>query len=59
MSLSPLDRYDIVRLSADWDIPNYDPRAIAVNRLMLSSLGGWLDAQGDWDPPLTSRRASS
>ncbi len=51
MSLSPLDRHDIVRLSADWDIPGYHPQAVPVTRLMLSSLGAWLDAQGDWNPP--------
>jgi hypothetical protein len=61
-SLRPRQRYEIVRLSSDYSmdqiIPGgsstkpYQPRPIAVNRLMLTPLGAWLDADGSWDVPL-------
>ncbi len=56
-SLTSLDRYDIVRLSADFTLPDYVPEAIDVDRLMLSSLGGWIDVDGVWDPPTNPQLA--
>lgn len=61
MSLDMRDRYEIVELSANFNLlaPGkilgrfelYKPEAIAVERLMLTSLGGWLHSRGAWDPP--------
>jgi hypothetical protein len=51
------DRYQIVRLSSDPTIvykadhgdAHYVPQPIQVNRLMLSTMGAWLDSNGTWD----------
>lgn len=43
-ALSNDDRHQIVHKSSNWNIPNYTPQSIEVNRLMLSALGGWLDS---------------
>ena len=61
-SLTPRQRYEIVRLSSDFSIDAgnadganakpYVPRPIAVNRLMLSALGAWVDTDGSWDAPV-------
>lgn len=48
MSLSPNDRYQIVRLTSDQTLKE-QRRALEVKRLMLSALGGWFDSQGVWD----------
>lgn len=48
-SLSNDDRHQIVHKSSNWGIPNYTPHHIEVNRLMLSTLGGWLDS--NFTPP--------
>jgi hypothetical protein len=50
MSLSTIDRDQIVVRSSDFSNPQLPPRAIAVDRLMLSSLGAWLDLDGRWPP---------
>jgi hypothetical protein len=40
------DRHCIVHESSNWDLPNgFTPVPVQVNNLMLSSLGGWLDAE--------------
>jgi hypothetical protein len=49
-------RTEIVRLSADQSITlsdgkPYQPVPITVYRLMLSTLGAWIDLDGAWDPP--------
>ena len=50
MSLSPNDRWQIVGLSADFGIDDdYTPRALDVDRLMLTALGAWLDSNGTWE----------
>jgi hypothetical protein len=54
-SPSTLDRYQIVRLSADQSLAKgdesaYVPAPIQVNRLMLSTLGAWLNVHGAWSP---------
>jgi hypothetical protein len=62
MSLSAFDRHQIVRLSADYHIKSkpqsdhpqpkyYDPEPIAVDKLMLSSLGAWMNTSGVWNDP--------
>jgi hypothetical protein len=64
-SLRFADRFDIVRLSSDFTpaksggpldrvaqgLPAFIPSPATVDRLMLSSLGGWLQADGHWDLP--------
>ena len=61
MSLDAGDRWEIVHLSAnfnmkaDFKLPaDYEPLPIDVHRLMLTSLGSWLDSRGRWDPPHSS-----
>lgn len=50
MAMRPEDREDIVRLTSDPSTGAF--RApIEVNRLMLSSLGAWLDSRGAWKHP--------
>lgn len=50
-SLDARDRFELVHLTSDFTIPNYLPAPVTVNRLMLSSLGAWLDSAGTWTPP--------
>lgn len=50
MPLDPNDRDQIVRLSSDYTIPNYQPPAIHADKLFLSTLGAWMDVLGDFDP---------
>lgn len=47
MSLTPRDRYEIVRATADYR--TWTPEPVDVERLMLSSLGAWIDSRGAWD----------
>ena len=53
-SLDNRDRDEIVHLSANFRTMfidrKYVPPPIPVNRLMLSSLGAWMDLDGLWDP---------
>src|SRR5215212_3575773 len=49
-SLTPKNRHQIVRLSADFNISS-NPAPIQVERLMLTSLGGWMRTRGVWDEP--------
>jgi len=58
MSLTPNDRYQLVRLTSDYNMKaeadtgkgkiKINPLPVKVNRLMLSPLGAWLDLMGDW-----------
>ncbi|MEH2562957.1 hypothetical protein [Bradyrhizobium sp. AZCC 2289] len=50
MSLSTMDRDQIVVRSSDFSNPQLPPKAVQVDRLMLSSLGAWLDLDGRWPP---------
>jgi hypothetical protein len=53
MSLSSQDRLDFVRLSSDFQDPGSGGTVpIRAERLMLSSLGAWLDLAGTWNLPL-------
>ncbi|MBD0290769.1 MAG: hypothetical protein ICV74_05885 [Thermoleophilia bacterium] len=48
-SLDADDRWSIVHLTSDF--VGYRPEPVDVRRLMLTSLGGWLDSQGMWTRP--------
>lgn len=63
MSLDAYDRYNIVHLSSNYTIfrpategrPTrslYDPEPVNVERLMLSSLGAWINSRGAWESPI-------
>ena len=59
-SLDALDRDEIVRLSSDFTIFRYTPRAIAVEKLFLSTLGAWMERLrrlGSSAPPAAKRAA--
>jgi hypothetical protein len=67
-SLEYQDRYDIVRLSSDFSLtfrglletPQiFVPTPATVDRLMLSSLGGWIDADAHWDLPQAAKGYNS
>jgi hypothetical protein len=51
-TMEPAHRVQIVHQSSNfsqpWNGPNYTPRPIKVNRLMLSTLGAWLDSTVDF-----------
>jgi|GEM_PF-563395 len=49
-TLDNFDRYQFVHLSSNFNRSGYKPEPIETNMLMLSSLGGWLDSRGVWDP---------
>ena len=57
MSLDAFDRQNIVYLSSNYYIEDkskkkvYKPLPVQVNRLMLTSLGAWLNVRGAWEPP--------
>ncbi|MHB1191493.1 MAG: hypothetical protein ACYC6F_00480 [Longimicrobiales bacterium] len=51
MPLDDFDRFQIAHLSSNFGVSGYTPQAVSTNLLMLSSLGGWLDSRGAWDPP--------
>ena len=48
VSLDALDRYDLVHLTADFGLRGYEPDPVDVKRLLVTSLGGWLDSLGIW-----------
>jgi len=53
MPLDDRDRSEIVLLSTGDAtlVPNYTPKPIQVEQLILSALGAWLKAHGEWSPP--------
>ncbi len=51
MPMDNFDRYQIVHLSSNFSVQGYSPEPVDTKLLMLSSLGGWLDSRGAWDPP--------
>ncbi|MEN6312008.1 MAG: hypothetical protein ABFD80_10780, partial [Acidobacteriota bacterium] len=56
MSLDPQDRHEIVHLTSNFFLKKPDQKALVpepvdVRRLMLTSLGAWLESQGNWEPP--------
>ncbi len=54
MSLDGFDRVNIANLSSNFTLlygpsrKQYDPLPIAVDRLMLSSMGAWMNVRGAW-----------
>ena len=48
--LDDFDRFQIAHLSSNFGVSNYHPEPIDTKTMMLSSLGGWLDSRGAWDP---------
>lgn len=48
MSLDSNARDQIVVRSSDFSNPHLPPKAVDVDRLMLSSLGAWMDVDGRW-----------
>jgi len=50
MSLTSAQRNQIVRLTSDFQIPNYRPKPVKVDRLMLTSLGAWMNVHGQFSP---------
>ncbi|HSS21291.1 MAG TPA: hypothetical protein VLL54_14550 [Pyrinomonadaceae bacterium] len=62
MTLDATDRYNIVHLSSNFTITlpagpghptrrDYEPNPVEVERLMLSSMGAWINSRGVWEPP--------
>jgi hypothetical protein len=51
MPMDDFDRFQIAHLSSNFSVADYTPQAIDTRLLMLSALGGWLDARGNWDAP--------
>jgi hypothetical protein len=45
------DRYNIAHLSGNFALSGGQHEAVDCQRLMLSSLGGWLDVRGNWAVP--------
>jgi hypothetical protein len=50
-TLDDRDRYNIAQLSGNFALSGGRHEAVNCQRLMLSCLGGWLDAKGDWHVP--------
>lgn len=54
MSLDRQDRHEIVHLTSNFQLKlgtqAWQPQPVDVDRLMLTSLGGWLDSSGMWLP---------
>lgn len=49
-SINRRDRHEIVQLTADYNLKDTKIAPIQVNRMMLTSLGAWMDSVGAWDP---------
>ena len=53
-SLTPLRRYEIVRLTSDWHLvkktggATYNPKPVTADLFMLTALGAWIDLEGNW-----------
>ncbi len=50
-TLDDRDRYNVVHLSGNFALHGGHHEPVNCQRLMLSSMGGWLDARGDWHVP--------
>ncbi|MBI9059333.1 MAG: hypothetical protein JEZ01_16345 [Labilibaculum sp.] len=50
-SLDSRDRHNIVHQTSNFLIKGYQPRSVKANRLMLTSLGAWLDFYANFDYP--------
>jgi len=49
-SINRRDRHEIVQLTSDYNLVDTKIAPIPVNRMMLTSLGAWMDSAGAWDP---------
>ena len=54
-SLDSRDRNEIVHLTSNHYIQGFIPSPVVTERMMLTSLGAWLEVQGDWEPPTLIR----
>ncbi|HYC92514.1 MAG TPA: hypothetical protein VEO54_25125 [Thermoanaerobaculia bacterium] len=50
-SLTGRDRNELVQLTSNYHLPDFIPTPVATERLMLTTLGAWLDVEGRWLPP--------
>lgn len=50
-SLDASDRHILVHTTSNYTIPDYSPKAVPVNNLMLTSLGAYLDWHAFFDVP--------
>lgn len=53
-SLTPRDRFEIVEQSSNFARGDLEPRPLEIERLMLTSSGGWLDSEVFFDPEAPS-----
>src|ERR1700674_245647 len=51
-SLDARDRNELVHLTSDYNLADFTPAPVATERLMLTTLGGWLRVLGEWASPL-------
>jgi len=51
MPMDDFDRFQISHLSSNFSLSGYQPEPVDTDLMMLTSLGGWLDSRGAWDPP--------
>ncbi len=62
MSLDARDRHELVELTSGFAIPHLpdtEKRIIRADRLMLSSLGAWMNTRGAWDVPFVAEKPLS
>lgn len=50
-ALDSRDRYLLVRETSDYGIKGYTPKPVQAKKLMLSTLGSWLNFDGNFDYP--------
>ncbi len=50
-SLDSRDRYLLVRETSDYGVKGYTPRPVQAKKLMLSTLGSWINFDGNFDYP--------
>jgi len=50
-SLDRRDRNELVQLTSNYHIEKFTPTPVATRRMMLTTLGAWLDVYGNWTPP--------
>ncbi|MGB9893370.1 MAG: hypothetical protein ACPLRA_03075, partial [Candidatus Saccharicenans sp.] len=53
LAMNANDRHQIVHLTSNFNLPGtprYTPLPVKVNRMMLSPLGAWFEAVGNWPP---------
>jgi len=54
LPLTPRDRVQLVRATADYGIAGYTPDPVDVNHLVLTSVGAWMSVDGSWNGPPTA-----